>query len=308
MSSKRNTIVLHKGLNPTSYYWLTPLDPYFIDLHNNFDLDLLYNSDTIIIVRYIPIKYLLHLFKLNSRNIKIILFLDDDLLSPNLFSSLPINYRLNLFFKIFCFKNILCYFIREIWVTNFKLKKKIGSQLNKKLKIKVLDLKFRYNFVEKKLHRISFIGTSSHVLELRWIKKLFFKIQSCRDDCLIELFINPEWRSYFKSIPKLKLTYLMDWETFLLDTQNRNVDIVLNPIFHSEFNSFRSPTKFFDTTRLGAVGIYSQTIPYNSFVKDNYDGILLKNDLDLWCQNIIELLENPNKREYLYQNAMRKLV
>ena len=128
------------------------------------------------------------------------------------------------------------------------------------------------------------------------------------NDCLIELFINPEWESYFKSIPKIKLIYLMDWETFLLDTQNRNIDIVLNPIFHSEFNSFRSPTKFFDTTRLGAVGIYSQTIPYSSFVKDNYDGILLKNDLDLWCQNIIELLENPNKREYLYQNAMKKLV
>ena len=307
MSSKRNTIVLHKGLNPTSYYWLTPLDPYFIDLHNNFDLDLLYNSDTIIIVRYIPIKYLLHLFKLNSRNIKIILFLDDDLLSPNLFSSLPIKYKLKLFFNIFCFKNILCYFIREIWVTNFKLKKKIGSQLNKKLKIKVLDLKFRYNFVEKKLHRISFIGTSSHVLELRWIRKLFFKIQSCRNDCLIELFISKKWRTYFKSIPRIKMIYPMDWESFLLDTQHRSVDIVLNPILDSEFNSFRSPTKFFDTTRLGAVGIYSKMLPYSSFVKNNYDGILLKNDLELWSKNINELLENDNKRNFLYLNALKRI-
>ena len=104
------------------------------------------------------------------------------------------------------------------------------------------------------------------------------------------------------------MIYLMDWESFFIDTQNRKVDIVLNPIFKSEFNSCRSPTKFFDTTRLGAVGIYSQTNPYSSFVKDNYDGILLKNDLGLWCQSIVDLLENPNKRKYLYQNALKRLV
>lgn len=103
------------------------------------------------------------------------------------------------------------------------------------------------------------------------------------------------------------MIYPMDWESFLLDTSYRNVDIVLNPILKSEFNAFRSPTKFFDTTRLGAVGIYSNTFPYSSFVKNNYDGILLKNDLDLWCQNINDLLENENKRKLIYLNALKRI-
>ena len=55
------------------------------------------------------------------------------------------------------------------------------------------------------------------------------------------------------------MIYPMDWETFYLDTSIEKSDIVLNPIFNSNFNNFRSPTKFFDTTRLGAVGIYSNS-------------------------------------------------
>ena len=98
----------------------------------------------------------------------------------------------------------------------------------------------------------------------------------------------------------------MDWESFLLDTQNRKVDIVLNPILRSEFNYLRSPTKFFDTTRLGAVVLYSDTLPYSSFINNNYDGILLKNDLDLWSQNIYDILENKNKRQFLYLNALKR--
>ena len=86
------------------------------------------------------------------------------------------------------------------------------------------------------------------------------------------------------------------------------MDIVLNPILNSKFNSFRSSTKFFDTTRLGAVGIYSENSPYSRFIKDNYDGLLLDNNINLWCQNIYYLLDNPKKRKYLYLNAIKRTM
>tara|TARA_S200000501_G_scaffold369764_1_gene409766 strand:- start:448 stop:1374 length:927 start_codon:yes stop_codon:yes gene_type:complete len=307
LSFNKNITVLHNGLNPTSYYWLNHLNPNFLDLKKDFNLNLLNKKDTLIIVRYIPFKRIFNLFRLKKKDIKIILFIDDDLLSFNIFSKLPTKYKLKLFFRIYCYKHLLRFLVDQIWVTNLNLKKKLSIQLNNKIKIKVVDLNFRDNFTKKTLHRISFIGTSSHVLELKWIKGLFLKIQSQRDDCLIEIFINEKWRKYFKSIPRIKMIYPMDWESFLLDTRHRNVDIVLNPILKSEFNVFRSPTKFFDTTRLGAVGIYSKNSPYSSFVKDNYDGILLENDLDLWCKNIHYLLDNKYKRDYIYANANKRV-
>ncbi len=306
MSTKDNITVLQNGSNPTSYYWISHLDFNVLDIKKDFDIELLYNSKTIIIVRYIPFKFLIHLFRLYRKNIKIILLIDDDLLSFNLLTHLPIRYKIKLFLRIFIYKDFLQYFISQIWVTNLNLKKKLILQLKNRVNIQVLDIKFPKSFIEKKIYRISFIGTSSHVLKLRWIKKLFLKVQSEREDCLIEIFINTKWRSYFKSLPRIKMIYPMDWESFLLDTQNRKVDIVLNPILRSEFNYLRSPTKFFDTTRLGAVGLYSDTLPYSSFINNNYDGILLKNDLDLWSQNIYDILENKNKRQFLYLNALKR--
>ena len=78
----------------------------------------------------------------------------------------------------------------------------------------------------------------------------------------------------------------MNWETFYLDSSMRNVDIVLNPIIKSKFNNYRSPTKFFDTTRLGAVGIYSKMFPYASFVKDNYLLKIKRKNIEIHARSI----------------------
>ena len=114
------------------------------------------------------------------------------------------------------------------------------------------------------------------------MRPLFEKIQSERNDCLIEIYLDKKWRKFFKGIPRLKMIYPMDWETFYLDTSSRKVDIVLNPIINSKFNNYRSPTKFFDTTRLGAVGLYSDLQPFLDFINNNEDGVLLENDIEIW--------------------------
>ena len=99
----------------------------------------------------------------------------------------------------------------------------------------------------------------------------------------------------------------MDWETFFLDTSLGKVDIVLNPILNSNFNKFRSPTKFFDTTRLKAVGIYSNSKPYSDFINNNQDGILIENNIDSWIEKIFFLLDNSDERERLFLNALKRL-
>jgi hypothetical protein len=105
----------------------------------------------------------------------------------------------------------------------------------------------------------------------------------------------------------MKISYPLDWETFFLDTSIGKSDIVLNPIFNSNFNNFRSPTKFFDTTRLKGVGIYSNTEPYSDFINNNEDGILLENNIDSWVETISFLLDNRELRETLYLNALKRV-
>ena len=102
------------------------------------------------------------------------------------------------------------------------------------------------------------------------------------------------------------MIYPMDWETFFLDTSLGKVDIVLNPIFNSNFNNFRSPTKFFDITRLKAVGIYSNLKPFCDFINNNHDGILLENNIDNWIDKISFLLDNKDERERIILNALKR--
>ena len=76
--------------------------------------------------------------------------------------------------------------------------------------------------------------------------------------------------------------------------------------FAFNFNNFRSPTKFFDTTRLGAVGLYSNLEPFANFIKNNDDGILLENNIKNWVEKISYLLENSDERRRIFENALRR--
>tara|TARA_B100001248_G_C27374880_1_gene453679 strand:- start:255 stop:1124 length:870 start_codon:yes stop_codon:yes gene_type:complete len=275
---------------------------------NKLDKKYFNQLNTIILVRYIPFNIIFDLIILKRKSKKIILLLDDNLLDLNIFSELPFLYKLKIFKNIYFYKFFFNLFINEIWVTNKLLGEKVKKKLsNNNINIKLLKLNYKIIYPLKTFYKIAYLGTSSHVKELRWLKALFEKIQHQRSDCLIEIYVNKKWRNYFRSIPRLKMSYPLDWETFFLDTTIAKVDVVLNPILDSNFNRFRSPTKFFDTTRLKAVGIYSNKKPYRDFIINNQDGILLENNIDNWADKIFFLLDNSNERQRLFLNAQKRL-
>ena len=294
-------------MTPTIFYWLNIGISKVLD-HKELNKKSLKNFNTIILVRYIPFNIFINLINLKRNSKKIILLLDDNLLSLNVFSELPFLYKIKIFFNTYCYKFFFIFFINEIWVTNKLLEEKVKQKISSnKIEIKLLNLTYKQNFPKKKFYKIAYLGTSSHDKEFRWLKTLFEKIQQNRKDCLFEIYVNKKWRSYFRSIPRIKMMYPMDWETFYLDTSINKVDIVLNPIISSNFNNFRSPTKFFDTTRLKAIGIYSNTKPYSDFINNNQDGILLENNIDNWVDKISFLLDKKELRESLYLNALKRV-
>ena len=300
-------MVISNNVTPTVFYWLNELITKVVH-PKRLNKKRLKDFDTIILVRYIPWNIFLYLIYLKRKSKKIILLLDDNLLDINIFSEIPFFYKLKIFFNIYCYKFFFFLFINEIWVTNKLLAEKVKLKISSnQIEIKLLKLSNNNNLPKKKFYKISYLGTSSHPLELRWLKTLFEKIQQQRKDCLIEVYVNKKWRNYFRSIPRMKMSYPLDWETFLLDTSIGKSDIVLNPIFNSNFNNFRSPTKFFDITRLKAVGIYSNSKPYCDFINNNHDGILLDNNIDKWIEKISFLLDNSDVRQRLLLNAQKRL-
>mgnify|MGYP001231638845 FL=1 len=299
-------MVISNVVNPTVFFWL---NKYITNISNprKIQKNILYDSKTIILVRYVPLNIFFDLVDLKRKSKKIVLLIDDNLLELDIFSELPFLYKLKILLNIYFYKFLFNFFINEIWVTNKVLGEKVKKKISKsKINIKLLKPTYYSLKPQNILYKIAYLGTSSHVKELRWLRPLFEEIQNKRSDCLIEIYVNKKWRNYFRAIPRMKMIFPMDWETFYMDTSTRKVDLVLNPILSGKFNKFRSPTKFFDTTRLGAVGLYSNIEPFSDFINNNTDGILLDNNVDIWIEKICFLLENKDVRKVLYLNALKR--
>ena len=84
-------------------------------------------------------------------------------------------------------------------------------------------------------------------------------------------------------------------------------DIALAPLLSGGFNAARGPSKFFDYTRMVAVGIYSNVEPYRGFIRHDVDGILLDNDRDAWVEAIISLVSDEAKRKGLIAGAQNRI-
>ncbi len=298
--------------NPTFKYWLdgyiekNKLNITFISPKQNINYCNLSLFNTFIFVRIIPQNWIKFL-KISSK--KKILVLDDDLLSIQSLKDLPLRYSLKLFWNITRYSYNLDNYISEIWVTSKNLKNKYNSFLIKqKLNIKIIPLLPSKNIIKnKKLNRISYLGTSSHKKELFWVKTLFEKLQEQRDDCLVEIVANRYWRNKFRHIPQCRIFYPMDFDSFLKDTSNRKIDLLLVPLLFSKFNNCRSPVKFFDAARLNAVGLYSNREPYSNFVYNNKDGLLIDDEQNLWLDNIHNLLDDKSKLRKLKSSCKKRV-
>ena len=87
----------------------------------------------------------------------------------------------------------------------------------------------------------------------------------------------------------------------------KDVDILLVPLFNSNFNSCRSPSKFFDAVRLNSVGIYSNTAPYDKFINTGIDGLLVGDNYSDWSDAINTLLEDENTRKLILQKSKERV-
>ena len=264
--------------------------------------------DQIIIVRYLPRLWIKTLYLLKGRGVEIILFLDDDLLNTSFINDLPIQYSLAIWWKISRHRNKLYSLINQLWVTNSCLAKRCLKGLNKKrVEIKIIEFKPVPKVINTpKIYRICYYGTTSHKLEIEWIRKLFIKIQKRRDDCILDIVVNNYWRRKFKKIERVRMLHPMNWETYLLDTGNRSIDLFLAPLVSTPFNLSRSPVKFLDAVRLGSVGIYSNCAPYSDFITNNVDGVLLPNNHEIWIEAIERLLANQEQRIKITKSALSR--
>ena len=254
--------------------------------------------ESVVVVRTLPTRWLRDLRQMRVSGKRVILLLDDALLDPAALAELRWNYRWRLWWTLGRHRQGLSRLVSELWVSTEALAKScrlnMGSQ---PMIIRVMPLRPPLLLIQQpRVYRLAYLGTASHRAELAWLLPLLAELQHQRSDCLLELILDRRWRHKFRNLPRTRIFYPMDWGTYLLDTGNRSVELLLVPLMAGAFNAGRAPVKFFDAARLGAVGLYSNRPPYKSFIRHGEDGLLLPDDPQAWLDAIKTLLSDHSRR------------
>jgi len=230
------------------------------------------------------------------------LFMDDDVLDLNSTKGLPADYRLKLAKLAVVRKGWLRRQSTELWVSTPYLFNKYSDWNPVMILPKPLESK------STALKRVFYHGgPSTHVADIKWLRPVIEEAMNRCDDLVFEIMGGRWVRKYYQDLPRVNVIKSMSWPSYqaFLTLQGRQIG--LSPLLDVPFNSARSYTKFFEITRSGAVGIYSQNSPFSEIVEHGEEGFILELDQEVWVESILDISNNEALRLTVLEKANHKI-
>jgi len=97
-------------------------------------------------------------------------------------------------------------------------------------------------------------------------------------------------------------SFFSDYNEYIKIVTQKQYHIGLAPIPIDDFYKCKYVNKLFEYTKIGAVGIYTNSLPYTVFVRDGQNGFLCNNNVDDWYNAIKKAVLN----EHLRNNCVEK--
>jgi len=111
-----------------------------------------------------------------------------------------------------------------------------------------------------------------------------------------------------KALPHGRLVYhpyVFGYRRYAQTLCEARPDVLLGPLSGTRTDASKCPNKYLEITAAGAAGIYSRTAPYDRFIRDRCNGLLVDNEVTQWKSAISELLDNPQLRKGIVEAADR---
>lgn len=259
---------------------------------------------TVVIVRYLPSAWLAALHSFRAAGGKVVYFMDDDLMDPQVATDLPAAYARKIREQATRQRKHIEALCGEFWVGSAYLAQKYPAW-----KARVLQpLASLETLAQKHPVTVCYHGTASHRAEHGWLPHVLSHVQQACQEVMFEVFGDHSVNRLFRDLPHVAVLHPMSWPSYLAYTSAVKRDIGLAPLLPGLFNAARGPTKFFDFARMGAVGIYSDVAPYRDFVRHDIDGLLLPNDPSVWAQAIVQLANDPARRQRMATSARERAL
>lgn len=311
LNKATSVIILHWGKSATTDYYfrhqyIQGLPVYaYIDISKTSTLPEIKNDVLVVIVRYISTPVIKWLKTHREKGGYVVYFMDDDL-PRNLYDdSLPWRYRLLLWRQFGRYINRVETLCDALWVSTPTLVERYAYACPLEIAPKGLTSPVQS---KQKITYFYHGHPSSHRSDIEWLRDVVQLTQTNSDDLLFMIIGGKQVRTLFADLPRTIILHPLSWSTYREALPSLPHDIGLAPLLPTAFNATRSPTRFYDFTHLGAIGLYSDTPPYHSFIRHGIDGYLLPNDPQIWSKKIIQLAEKPQIRANILQAAQQRVV
>ncbi len=254
----------------------------------------------VVICRYVTGRWLRWLAKARGGIAGVAWFADDDLSAMLRDTSLPLRYRYKIWWLYARHRHHISALASEFWVSSEVLAARYaecGARLLPPLFVGATPATGEWV-------RYFYHGTASHRREIDWLVDVVAEVQRRSPRTVFEIIGDRRVHGLFSGINRVVVIHPLPWPAWLADAESRRQDIGLAPLLDSETNTARSHTRFFDITRAGAAGLYSDRAPYSRFVRDGEDGMLLPDDKESWVESILALTEDEERRKSIARAAL----
>ncbi len=256
---------------------------------------LLQDGSFVIVSRYIPEDWISYFFRHKYRLGSIFYLMDDDVLGAHSSTSLPNGYRSRMRDTAFTdFQSMLMLCDRFIATSSFLYKKYYSP---KTLYLSPPYLSKRNQVIKtstNEAYRLAYHGTKCHQDDLEMLAPALKRVLDKNSHASLQIAMGGFVPKVLKEHPRVEVIGLLDWHEYKDFRDQQNIHISLVPLLDTHYNRGKSIIKLMDSAALGAVGIYTNTQPYNEVITHGENGFLLENDPLMWEKAIQLLIDKPD--------------
>ena len=155
---------------------------------------------------------------------------------------------------------------------------------------------------------IGFSGTVTHARDLKKIGEALFRVADRYGDKVAFSFMGLS-ASEFSSLPGFRfLDFERDYASYGKALSSSGIDIALVPLQDNRFNRCKSNIKWLEYSACGIAGVYADLPPYNTSIRHGVSGVLVDDDPDKWFQAICLLIDHPELRRRIANQAKTEVL
>lgn len=301
----KKSIIIEQGENPSADFFVLPHLLKNVEDITRYNLALSPPTNvepglSVIFVRYITPQWQRWVEQHGTQLERVVFFMDDDLFDLSAHAGLPLRYRFKLWRFAYRHQSWLRQVRTELWVSTPWLAEKYA-----RWQPIVLQPQSPYSGLGTQ-KTLFYHGSASHRAEFKWLYPVFEQVLRQDHSISVELIGNQKVRRQFAALPRVHVLHPMSWLAYQALLARPGRCIGLAPLLDNGFNAARAPTKFFDITQAGAVGIYADHPVYRTLVRHEYNGLLLPMEQQAWIDAILRLSNDEQSRVKMIENARNR--